>query len=202
MTTFTATAERLSASMLDSKRMFTEADYPRLLNMALAALNAVRPLHKVVVLELAAWRALYPCPEDLNSVFACWWGRSYKAHAAIWADDYPGKLPEWRVLPGAQGRLLQAQPAPSAQQIQILGNRCELEYCADHVLTDKACTLNAELLDLLLLRAQAEAMRELAMRNATTAYQLREGVGSVPKNGTPAYLYQELMAEFERRVRE
>ena len=96
--------------------------------------------------------------------------------------------------------VLQAQPAPSARQIQILGNRCELEYCADHVLTDTACTLDSELLDLLHLRAQAEAMRDLAMRNATTSYQLREGIGSVPKNGTPAYLYQELLAEFERRV--
>ena len=200
MTTLTAAAERLTSSMLDSKRMFKDEDYPRLLRTALAALNAVRPLHKVEVLELEAWQALYPCPEDLNSVFACWWGRSYKAHAAIWADDYPGRLPEWRVLPGAQGRLLQAQPAPSARQIQILGNRCELEYCADHVLTDTACTLDSELLDLLHLRAQAEAMRDLAMRNATTSYQLREGIGSVPKNGTPAYLYQELLAEFERRV--
>ena len=180
--------------------MFKDEDYPRLLRTALAALNAVRPLHKVEVLELAAWQALYPCPEDLNSVFACWWGRSYKARAVIWADDYPGRLPEWRVLPGAQGRLLQAQPAPSARQIQILGNRCELEYCADHVLTDTDCTLDSELLDLLHLRAQAEAMRDLAMRNATTSYQLREGIGSVPKNGTPAYLYQELLAEFERRV--
>ena len=200
MTTLTAAAERLTSSMLDSKRMFKDEDYPRLLRTALAALNTVRPLHKVEVLELEAWQALYPCPEDLNSVFACWWGRSYKAHTAIWADDYPGRLPEWRVLPGAQGRLLQAQPAPSARQIQILGNRCELEYCADHVLTDTDCTLDSELLDLLHLRAQAEAMRDLAMRNATTSYQLREGIGSVPKNGTPAYLYQELLAEFERRV--
>ncbi len=200
MTTLTAAAERLTSSMLDSKRMFKDEDYPRLLRTALAALNAVHPLHKVEVLKLEAWQALYPCPEDLNSVFACWWGRSYKAHTAIWADDYPGRLPEWRVLPGAQGRLLQAQPAPSARQIQILGNRCELEYCADHVLTDTACTLDSELLDLLHLRAQAEAMRDLAMRNATTSYQLREGIGSVPKNGTPAYLYQELLAEFERRV--
>ncbi|OAM27801.1 hypothetical protein [Eikenella sp. NML01-A-086] len=200
MTTLTAAAERLTSSMLDSKRMFKDEDYPRLLRTALAALNAVRPLHKVEVLKLVAWQTLYPCPEDLNSVFACWWGRSYKAHTAIWADNYPGRLPEWRVLPGAQGRLLQAQPAPSARQIQILGNRCELEYCADHVLTDTACTLDAELLDLLHLRAQAEAMRDLAMRNATTSYQLREGIGSVPRNGTPAYLYQELLAEFERRV--
>ena len=90
MTTLTAAAERLTSSMLDSKRMFKDEDYPRLLRTALAALNAVRPLHKVEVLELAAWQALYPCPEDLNSVFACWWGRSYKARAAIWADDYPG----------------------------------------------------------------------------------------------------------------
>ena len=43
-------------------------------------------------------------------------------------------------------------------------------------------------------------MRELSMKNATTAYQLREGISATPKNGTPAYLYQELLAEFERRL--
>ena len=47
MTTLTAAAERLTSSMLDSKRMFKDEDYPRLLRTALAALNAVRPLHKV-----------------------------------------------------------------------------------------------------------------------------------------------------------
>ena len=43
-------------------------------------------------------------------------------------------------------------------------------------------------------------MRELSMKNATTAYQLREGISATPKNGIPAYLYQELLAEFERRL--
>jgi len=46
MTTLTAAAERLTSSMLDSKRMFKDEDYPRLLRTALAALNAVRPLHQ------------------------------------------------------------------------------------------------------------------------------------------------------------
>ena len=82
----------------------------------------------------------------------------------------------------------------------VLGNACEIEYHADHVLTENECSLDAEELDLLLLRAQAEAMRELSMKNATTAYQLREGISATPKNGTPAYLYQELLAEFERRL--
>ena len=77
---------------------------------------------------------------------------------------------------------------------------CEIEYTTAHVLTDTECSLNDEEQGLLLLRAQAEAMREIAMKNSTVSYQLREGISSTPKNGTPAYLYQELLAEFERRV--
>ena len=49
-----------------------------------------------------------------------------------------------------------------------------------------------------MLRAQAEAMRELAAKNATTAYNIREGISATPKNGTPAYLYEQLLQEFER----
>ena len=100
----------------------------------------------------------------------------------------------------AARRLLRCHPAPSGKQLLVLGNACEIEYHADHVLTENECSLDAEELDLLLLRAQAEAMRELSMKNATTAYQLREGISATPKNGTPAYLYQELLAEFERRL--
>lgn len=199
--TLTDAANRLKESLLDSTRAFADADYPRHIQAALAALNAVRPQRKVTVVVLSAGRSLYPCPADLKSVHACWWGRSAKAHTEVWADHHPGRLPEWGTSRNEAGvRFLRAQPAPSARQINLLGGDCELEYCADHVLNDSECTLDGEELDLLILRAQAEAMRELSLKNATTPYQLREGISSVPKNGTPAYLYQELLAEFDRRV--
>ena len=53
---------------------------------------------------------------------------------------------------------------------------------------------------LLLLRAQAEACRELALRNVSKPVTMRDAVGSQPRNGTPSALYQMLLAEFETRV--
>lgn len=198
LTDFTA---RLKSSLLDSVRAFNDQSYARHIQAALVALNEVRPQCKMAVVGLMTDRSLYPCPEDLTAVRACWWGRSKKTHGQPWDDDYPGRLPEWRPIKNTAGvRFLRAVPPPSATQMTVLGNECELDYYADHVFTDKECTLNTEELDLLLLRSQAEAMRELAIKNASTAYQLREGISSVPKNGTPAYLYTELMSEFARRA--
>ena len=53
---------------------------------------------------------------------------------------------------------------------------------------------------LLLLRAQAEACRELALRNVSKPVTMRDAVGSQPRNGTPSALYQMLLTEFETRV--
>ena len=201
MISLTDVTSRFKASLLDSVRSFDDAAYPRHIQAAMAALNAVRPQHLVTVVSLVAGRSLYPCPQKLTAIHACWWGRSAKYHTEPWADHHPGRLPEWSIANNEAGvRFLRAMPAPTAWQINSLGSECELEYHADHVLTDTECTLSAEDLDLLIVRAQAEAMREVSMKNATTAYQLRESIGSTPNNSTPAHLYTQLMAEFERRA--
>ena len=40
-------------------------------------------------------------------------------------------------------------------------------------------------------------MRELAMRNVVTPQAMRDGYSSTPRNGTPAALYEALLAEFK-----
>ncbi|MGC8165252.1 hypothetical protein ACP3WT_27055, partial [Salmonella enterica] len=55
--------------------------------------------------------------------------------------------------------------------------------------------------DLLILRAQAEAMREMVMRNIKKPVQQRDGLNSAPKNMTPSAFYDKLMEEWARRVR-
>jgi hypothetical protein len=49
---------------------------------------------------------------------------------------------------------------------------------------------------LLLLRAQAEAMLELTLRNAAKPVQLRDGLSGTPRNSTPAALHATLLAMF------
>ena len=199
--------QRHTDSLLDAERTFGDdademkANYQRHLDVALQALSEARPQIKQTELQLVPFRSTYAAPSNIRAVHACYWGRTHKAVSQPWDDGYMGRLPQWTVYVNtADIRFLRATPVPTASQIQVAGSMCEIEYTTAHVLTDTECSLNDEEQGLLLLRAQAEAMREIAMKNSTVSYQLREGIGSTPKNGTPAYLYQELLAEFERRV--
>lgn len=185
---------RLKGSLLDSVRAFADADLERHAETALAALSQIKPKRCVIAVNLVAGRSLYPCPANLRGIHACYWGRGHKAAVQPWADNYAGKLPEWSLTYNEAGvRFLRASPAPTFSQINELGSYAELEYQADWQWGDTAGMEN-----LLMLRAQAEAMRELAAKNATTAYNIREGISATPKNGTPAYLYEQLLQEFER----
>ena len=54
--------------------------------------------------------------------------------------------------------------------------------------------------DLLLLRAQAEAMRELAARGITKPVTLRDGQSQGPRNGTPAAMQGRLLQEWQEAM--
>lgn len=190
----TAFLGRYKNSLLDSVRAFSETDLERHADIALQALSQIKPKRCFTVISLVSGRSLYRCPVNLNGIHACHWGRAHKAAVQPWEDHYAGRLPEWSVTHNEAGvRFLRANPAPTFQQIGALGSSAELEYRADWQWGDIQGMEN-----LLMLRAQAEAMRELAAKNATTAYNIREGISATPKNGTPAYLYEQLLQEFER----
>lgn len=192
---------RYAESLLDSKRAFSDTDLPRHLDAALSALSEVRPQCKITLLNLVADRSIYPCPDDLLKVNKCLYGLNVKNSQNPWDDWYVGCLPHWHVFKNNNNqRVLFANPAPTTLQLTIIGPECEIIYCAGHVLADDECSLNKDEIGLLILRAQAEAMREISMKNTTQSYQLREGISSTPQNGTPAYLYKTLMEEFNVRV--
>ena len=191
---------KFTESLLDSKRAFNESDLIRHVDIALKALSEVRPLHKITLIELFAGRSMYGCPEDLIKIYKCQYGVNLKNSQKPWDDSYVGSLPRWHIFNNKDQRILYADPAPNALQIAMIGAHCELIYCAAHVLTESTCSLSTDEVGLLILRAQAEAMREIAIKNTTQAYQLREGISSTPQNGTPAYLYKTLMQEFNARA--
>lgn len=200
--TRSAVITELKASLLDSAKLFRDTDWPLLVELALADLSRRSPRHARCELQLQADRDEYPAPPDLVGVQAMLWGVNYKAHRPAWEPGYPGVLPQVTVIgsPGARSLLL--TPAPTGAQIASLGARCPIRYTADHLLTDDAavCTLSAGQLQLLLLRAQAEAMRTMSMHNISRPAQMRDGMNQFPRNSTPGALYHELMAEFERRT--
>ncbi len=194
----------LKASLQDSKNVFTAAndgDFER--HLAQAALDFGRKRSRTLVASfiLVADQAGYaPLPADFLFYKSHMWGIAPVAAPKPWESGYPGRLPTGRVIEEGGARKLYLDPPPTGAQINVLGSDFRYYYGAGHVVDADAAktTVLAGDRQLLILRAQAEAMREMAMRNIVKPVQLRDGMSSAPRNGLPSYLYEKLMEEFDR----
>lgn len=188
----------LKASLLDGASAFRapdNEDFIRHVRVAGEALATVRPRTAVGSVELVAGKPDYPAPADLWLYKSALWGT---LRAQPWEKTWPGRLPEVRVVAGA----LWLTPAPTAHQVAVLGAEFTFYYYATHTVSADAAetTVSAGERDLLLLRAQAEAMRELAMRDSVRPTSARDGMSGTPRSGLPSALYREFLAEFDRRA--
>jgi len=201
MHTRASLVSRLQASLINSADSFRPEDLQRHVDVGFAELCRFRHRTVYAGLDLQANVPQYPCPSTLSRVLACDWGRQSKAELQPWDDRWPGQLPQISVgYDESDNRVLLLQPAPTGRQLALLGSRCPYRYAAPHLMSDSHSSLTDEDAQLLILRAQAEAMRELAMHHASKPYQLRDGMSATPRNGMPGYLYSVLLEEFERRV--
>lgn len=194
-------------SLHDAASVFNTAsdgDFKRLLALAALAFGRLRPRTLVGALTLVADQPDYAVPADFLGFKSALWGIAPIARAQPWEKAWPGRLPAARyVETAADANKLYLDPPPTAAQIAVLGAEYRYYYYAKHKIdaADAAkTTILAGERGRLILRAQAEAMRELAMRNIMKPVQVRDGVSSVTRNGTPAYLYEALMKEFEAMV--
>lgn len=197
-------AADLKASLNDASTVFTAAadgDFKRQLKTAALDLGRKRPRTLVGSFALVADQAGY---EPLPALFLAYkshlWGVAPKAAPQPWEKHYTGRLPTARVAEEGGVRKLHLDRPPTAAQINVLGEDFRYYYSAGHEIGVEAANTTVLAGDraLLILRAQAEAMRELAHRGVAKPVQLRDGYSSGPKNGTPSHLYEKLMAEFER----
>lgn len=192
----------LKASLHDAAEVFTgasDADFIRLLDVSALDFARVRPRTLIGSVTLQANVPIYPLPADFYLYKADLWADPSRI-GQPWEKTYAGRLPSIRTAEFSGVRSLVLQPAPSAQQIYRLGANFQFYYLAKHVIgvIDADTSINAGDRGLLILRAQAEAMRELAMRNIAKPMSLRDGMNSAPRNGTPSALYSLLLDEFER----
>lgn len=190
-------AADLKASLLDAARSFNapgDADFARHLDKAAAAMTRARRRTQAGTLTLAAGQMEYPAPADLWIFKTTTWGAAHGLRP--WEPGYPGRLPEVRQIE----RTLYFVPPPSAAQIAVLGAVCPFFYYAHHAVGELAEDTTIEPGDraLLLLRAQAEAMRELALRDAVRPTGAQSAWSGQPRTGTPAALAQWLLEEFEQ----
>jgi hypothetical protein len=189
------------ASLNDAASVFTDAhdaDFKRHLNAAARALAlGKRPRTKVGELTLVADQQTYTTvPADLLLPKSALWGLSGEAP---W--NLPrGPLPTLTLATGDDDApMLVLSPAPTACQIAAYGSTYRYWYFAAHTLTDAECTIAERDVNLVILRAQVEAMRELTFRNFIKPVTLRAGsgaAGSQPRNGQPAHLFEALLHEF------
>lgn len=195
----------LKASLQDSASVFSgaaDSDFKRHLAAAAIAFSYKRPRTLVGAVTLVADQAQYDAPAGCHCYGSSLWGIAPRRRAQPWEKTWTGRMPMVRLVETANDpslvRKLQLDPPPSAQQIAVLGADFRFYYYGAHVISTDAAktTIVPGDRQLLILRAQAEAMRELAVRMVTKPVIMRDTMSSVSRNGTPAALYEKLLEEF------
>ncbi|QZA80857.1 hypothetical protein [Deefgea piscis] len=197
----------VKASLNDSAALFkaaNDADFIRHLDVALQDIAASVACPRFASVDLLTdqidgWPGAYPAPADYSRFGQMIWGKhSYQP----WDALYPGQLPSIIKADINGMTALMLCPAASPQQIAVCGSQFKFSYIAKPAVGVDAAntTLPERHRGLLILRMQAEAMRELTMRNITKPTAMRDGLTGTPRNSTPAALYQALMAEFQAKA--
>lgn len=191
----------LKASLQDAAKVFTatnDADFSRHLDAAALDMGRVRPRTMLGTVTLVAEQFNYTAPADLLSYKSDLWGIPGR-RINPWETTYPGRLPDVRSAVSGATRELHFLPAPTTAQITVLGSAFKFYYFAAHSIGATAAdtTMQAGDRGLLLLRAQAEAMKEMSMRNIAKPVSMRDGLSQGTRNGTPQYLFEQLLKMFE-----
>ncbi len=191
----------LKASLFDAANVFTgaaDADFKRFLQQALPDMQTKRPVTRLGALTLVADQARYAVAEaDFAALKTDIW-REPARLPKPWEPNYPGALPRVCAARDGAAWYVQFEPAPTAAHIGVLGDAFKFYYFATHAIGAAAAdtTIAPQDRGLLLLRAQADAMLALGMRNAGKPVQVRDGLSGAPRNSTPAALHELLMRLF------
>lgn len=195
-------AADLKTSLHDSASLFDaagDADFVRFLEQALPDMSWKRPRTRLGQVTLTAGEASYALTSytDFSSYKTHLWDKG-SSYPQPWEPGYPGAIPRISSVVDGSAASLVFDPAPSAAHIATRGSAFKFWYFARHVLDTDAANTTVAAADrgLLLLRAQAEAMRELAIAQANKPVSMRDGLSGTPRNSTPAALHEVLMRLF------
>lgn len=180
-------------------RVAADADFVRMLQVALPDMQAKRPVTRPGEVALFAYQPSYLLAYADFAAFKTHLWAEPSQTPKPWDACWPGAVPRVAAQCDGTDWYLELNPAPTPRQLAVWGSTLKFWYFARHVLSDTAgeSTVNDNDLGLLLLRAQAEAMRELAIRNVVKMTQMRDGYSGTPRNGTPTALFEALMTEFK-----
>lgn len=178
----------------------SDADFMRHLNTAAFDFGRLRRRTKLGSVSLVSDQANYAAPVDLIGFKHPIWGVNERRSRKYWNPDWPGRLPSASLIEGAAGLEIYLDPAPTAEQIADLGSDYKFFYFAAHSVDMDATKTTIQVHDrsLLLLRAVAASLLDLAHRGVMNPVALGDGVGSMPKNGTPSSLAEAALKLFEK----
>lgn len=181
----------------------SDADFVRHIDRAALDLGRKRKRTLLGSVTLVADEDAYDPPADLVCPVQPLWGLDERRRLKPWDPRYPKWLPRLTFVETTTGPKLLINPAPTAAEIGALGETYRFYYQARHVVDAVEANTTVPEADrgLLLLRAAAEAMRELALSGVTEPVQFHRGVGATPKNSTPQALHSALMEAFEREAK-
>ena len=175
--------------------------FARHLQTAALDLGRFRRRTLAASLTLIADQEAYAAPANFVQYKITTWGDRARSQRQPWDKNFPGSPPRVTVVETAQNGLeLHLWPVPSAGQISDLGASFPFFYYAGHVLNETPALTTVRPADrhLLLIRAVAAALQELAHRGSTQPVKLGDGFGAMAKNGTPASLASDALELFER----
>lgn len=180
---------------VDRFRSADDADFIRHLRLAGRWIDQRWPRVLLGLLTVSPEVDQYPAPTACAAVLGNEWGRYWPRRP--WDDADPGIPPLLRLIDGETGPIIWVSPAPTQRQIQAWGDALRFRFRVNHVITPELVTARDELESHVLLAALIEALRDLS--NETAIVQLHKGMAGVPTAGTPAYLYEALLREWENR---
>jgi len=172
----------------------------RILDFAALDLGRVRARLRSGSITVTANNSEYVAPADFLRPLSLLWGYEKRAGRNPWESHWPKDIPELNFIEGDTGPVIFLAPAPTAKQVADFGGTCKFTYYAGHIIGATAAETSVKKEDrhLLLIRAVAQALSELALDGISKPVQLGPGVGSMPKNGTPAALAEQYLLTFER----
>lgn len=189
----------LKASLQDAASVFGaagDADFERHIQQAALAMDQHRPYKSYGELTLVAGTGAYALPTGFGRLLRTTWGQ---ARLQPWETGFSGRLPRLSVAYVGGVKKLVLDPAPTQAHIDDAGVTLPYWYTLSHVIgaTDGSQTTVPDIdRGLLILRAQAEAMKEMAFRNIQKPAQVLDGYSNAPRNGTPAALANDLLNQF------
>lgn len=191
------------AALMDAADVFASAgaeDLEQHLKTAADDFRRVKPNVQYGEITLVADQRAYALPADIGDYKYDTWGQR---RLQPWETGYSGRLPRTQLAVVAGVKKLVLDPAPTQANIDEAGSVLSYYHVVPHTIhaTDGAqTTIPLALRGLLILRAQVEAMRQLAMRNSMKPVQMMEGFGNTSRNGTASYLFEALSQEFELKA--